>query len=122
MLFFTTYWLVNKTSLPLAVRRVVPKLAAGMTMHPEREGATSQADSQADFDEADEALLLESGTSGAAPRVTSPCVAVDYDPLEVNSGPHMVSYTRPAWEWPYNNASIKVQGDESGCEEERPFP
>lgn len=107
MLFFTTYWLVNKTSQPLAFRRVVPTLAMGMKLRPEHAGNT-----ELDAEDADEITLLEANaSSGAPPRIGSPHDAVPYDPLEVTSGPLMISYTRPNWEWPFNNAAVKVQGE-----------
>ena len=107
---FTTYWLVNKSSLPLAFRRMVPTFGGGQ-FRPETQ-ASDDYDGLDAFDD-DEPLLLGSAERGScrAPPQAFPSEPTEYNPLEVTSGPLMISYTRPNWEWPFNNASVKVSGE-----------
>jgi hypothetical protein len=133
---FTTYWLVNKSSLPLSFRRMVPTLAgiAGGRLRGEAavndaatDGGTSGVPGGAatsawgsalgvglggsgrQNDDDDTFALLESAATAAvgmgggssSPMQPPPGLAAEpfcYDPLEVTSGPLMISFTRPHWE------------------------
>lgn len=116
---FTSYWLVNKSSLPLSFRRMVPTAAGvvGGKLRPEK--AVNDAGGLDDVPENynDTIALLESGGMGGGmsskmqPPPGRAREPFEYDPLEVTSGPQMISFTRPNWEWPFNNASVKVAGD-----------
>ena len=106
---FTTYWLVNKSSLPLSFRRMIPSIAGGK-IRPEA-AVNGSEDGENSGELGDTALLgdVELGSTFNTDAVHGE--PVPYNPLEVTSGPLMISYTRPNWEWPFNNASVKVQGD-----------
>lgn len=106
---FTTYWLMNKSSLHLGFRRMVPTLGgfAGGKLRPEN---VSETGSGAPLEEDDDTFaLLESGAStvspmgggSSSPTQPPPGMAAEpfeHDPVEVTSGPLMISFTRPSWQ------------------------
>lgn len=121
MALYCTYWLVNKSSLPLTFRRSAPlrrgRLRPVAAMDEEAGAVTNTTE---DFDDAF-ALLDDHGqrgmraTAASQPNVLS-SFPLEYDPLEVTAGPLMVSYakTTSTWEWPFffrASASLQVAGD-----------
>ena len=122
---FTTYWLVNKSALPLAFRRMVPTLsgALGGRLRPETAMHDGAGASGVDDDGDSFALLGDpeaaTGGSGAMHRAQPPpgsgafVAPLPYDPTEVTAGPLMISYTRPSYQWPFNHAALRIAGDSS---------